>query len=215
MMASRRLPALRQRVGPRTPAGFTLLELLVVLGIFSMLSLLAYGGLDSVLRSRATVEAALGRTAAMQKAYMRLRDDFQQLRNRPVRNAYGTDAEPALLLALDHRVEFTRGGWRNPLSHARSTLERVAYGLDQDERLVRESWRVLDRGPDSEPVRIALLKGVRRLDWRFMDAQSQWQEQWPPSAFTGNPADAPLPRAVEITLDTADWGEIRFLFEAQ
>lgn len=214
MTAVRRRPV-RQHAGSRTPVGFTLLELLVVLGIFSMVSLLAYGGLDSVLRSRVTVEKALERTAALQKAYMRLRDDFQQLRNRPVRNAYGTDAEPALQLALDQRVEFTRGGWRNPLSHARSTLERVSYGLDDEDRLLRQSWRVLDRAPSSEPVRIALLEGVRRLDWRFLDAQGQWREQWPPSGYAGNAADVPIPRAVEVTLETADWGELRFLFESE
>lgn len=194
--------------------GFTLLELLVVLGIFSVVSLLAYGGLNSVLTSRATVEAALDRTTAMQKAYLRLRDDFQQLRNRPVRNAYGTDFEPALFLSFDKRVEFTRGGWRNPLSHPRSTMERVSYRLDADDRLLRESWRVLDRAPASEPVSVPLLDRVRRAEWRFLDAQGQWQEEWPPLSQAAAPAEVPPPRAVELLLETEDWGELRFVFMA-
>lgn len=199
----------------RRRGGFTLLELLVVLAIFSMVSLLAYGGLNSVLNTRATVAAALDRTVAMQKAYLRLRDDLQQLRHRPVRNAYGTESEPALVLAFDGRVEFTRGGWRNPLGHARSTLERVSYRVDEDNRLLRESWRVLDRAPASEPVRVPLLDRVRRMEWRFMGPDNQWQSEWPPlSAGSVPAAEVPPPRAVELMLETEDWGELRLVFKA-
>ena len=195
--------------------GFTLLELVVVLGIFAVLSVLAYGGLNSVLTARDGVQRALDRTAAMQKAYMRLRNDFQQLRERPARDGFG-QPQPALMMTPDERVEFTRGGWRNPLSQPRSSLERVSYRLDEDDRLLRASWRVLDRAQDSAIVETPLLEKVERMEWRFLDAASEWQTAWPslkaPVAAAPGTVPATLPRAVELTLTTKDWGEIKFLF---
>lgn len=195
--------------------GFTLLELIVVLGIFAVLSVLAYGGLNSVLTARDSVQRALDRTAAMQKAYLRLRNDFQQLRDRPARDGFG-DRQPALWVTPDRRVEFTRGGWRNPLSQPRSSLERVSYHLDDKDRLLRSSWRVLDRAQDSMVVETALLEKVDRIEWRFLDRAREWQTEWPPLSTGAPPAagasPAPLPRAVELTVTTQDWGELKFLF---
>jgi len=193
--------------------GFTLLELVVVIAIFGVMSVMAYGGLASVLDSRARVETALNRTAALQKAYLRLRNDFQQVESRPIRNEFG-QGQPAFIASPElARTEFTRGGWRNPLGHERSTFERVSYRLD-DRKLLRETWRVLDRAQDSAPVKTELLDGLKELRWRFLDAGRQWQTRWP--ADLSQTAEASVgaapPQAVEITLVTEDSGELVFLF---
>ncbi|MEK6805282.1 MAG: type II secretion system minor pseudopilin GspJ [Pseudomonadota bacterium] len=192
-----------------TSRGFTLLELVVVIAIFGVMSVMAYGGLSSVLTSRARVEEALNRTADLQKTYMRLRSDFQQVEPRPIRDEFGVE-QPAFIASPGvDRTEFTRGGWRNPLGHERSGFERVSYRLD-DKKLLRETWRVLDRAQDSQPVKTELLDGVEELRWRFLDANRQWQTQWP--AALPAIANSPPPLAVEITLVTRNAGELRFLF---
>lgn len=196
----------------RHDRGFTLLELMIVLGIFAVLAVMAYGGLNSVLTSRAHIARSLERTGALQKAYLRLRDDLQQLRARPVRDGYG-EPQAALVALHDGRVEFTRGGWRNPLSLPRSTLQRVTYRVDDQQRLVREAWPVLDRAQDSEPTPTVLLDRVEEARWRFLDASLQWQDRWPPTTIAGSAGVEP-PRAVELTLGTADLGELRLLFSA-
>jgi general secretion pathway protein J len=49
---------------------------------------------------------------------------------------------------------------------------------------------------------------------RYMDVNHQWQEQWPPTTNTvlvGGNQELSLrqrPLAVEITLDTEDWGKV-------
>lgn len=193
--------------------GFTLLELLVVLAIFAVLSVMAYGGLSTVLTARAQVAQALERTSALQKGYLRLRNDFQQLRGRAVRDNYG-EPQPALVAERD-TVEFTRSGWRNPLSLPRSALERVAYRFE-DGRLVRLSWRVLDRAPDSEPAELTVFEQVEEARWRFLDGKLEWQDRWPTQAATvAGTADPDPPRAVELTLLFKDLGEVRYLFSAQ
>lgn len=197
----------------RRQRGFTLLELLVVVAIFAIFAVLAYGGLDAVLKTRASLERSQRQLAVVQKAYMRLRDDFQQAQLRPIRDNYG-DVQPPLLGRSDRGVEFTRGGWRNPLLLPRSSLQRVAYALD-DDGLHRRIWNQLDRAQDDKPVDSLLLPGVSELHWRFLDAQGQWQTQWPPlNAAPASEAsdESPPPMAVEITLKTRDFGALRFLF---
>ncbi len=194
-------------------AGFTLLELVVVIAIFGVMSVMAYGGLNSVLTSRARVEEALNRTTILQKTYLRLRNDFQQVATRGIRDEFGI-AQPAFYAPAGlGRTEFTRGGWRNPQGFSRSGFERVSYRLD-DKKLLRESWRVLDRAQDSLPVKTELLEGIEELRWRFLDANRQWHAQWP-AATSQTPqaiAASPPPLAVEITLVTKDSGELRYLF---
>lgn len=198
-------------------AGFTLLELIVVMLVFAVLAVMAYGGLGSVLKTRKAVEESLGRTAQYQKVFVRMRNDFQNLRNRTIRDEFG-ETQAALIGTPQRGVEFTRGGWRNPLYLPRSSLERVAY-LVEDKKLQRASWRVLDRAPDSKPVTLDLLDGVEEIRWRYLNDQNEWREAWPPgSEASGAPptgaaaTQAGLPKAIEMTLQTKDWGELRFLY---
>lgn len=195
---------------PRGQAGFTLLELVVVLAIFAIFSLMAYGGLDSVLKTRRQVEVAQDRLAQFQKAYLRLRNDLQQVRFRPARDGFG-DLQPALRANDTGYLEFTRGGWTNPLFVPRTGMERVAYRFEDGE-LIRMSWRVLDQAQDSKPVETVLLDGVEEARWQYLDDNRQWQNRWPLEAVDQVDAEVWPPLAVELTLDTKDLGELRFLF---
>lgn len=213
----------------RAARGFTLLELIVVIGIFAVFAAMAYGGLDSVLRARARIEDSLARTEAFDRAYLRLRGDFQNAASRSIRNGDG-DVQPAFQYdSYTRRVEFTRGGWQNLLGLPRATLERVSYLLDdtqpdtrrsggrfEDKRLIRRSWYVLDRASQTKPVDLVLLEHVESLDWRFMDENRNWQDSWNSgSTGFGNSdvnATKASPLAVEIKLKTKDWGELKYLF---
>ena len=59
--------------------GFTLVELLVAILIFGILSMLAYGGLDSVIKSRDRTEAELFRLRQIQITFSQLQRDVEQL----------------------------------------------------------------------------------------------------------------------------------------
>jgi general secretion pathway protein J len=197
---------------PTHARGFTLFEIVVVMFIFSILSVLAFGGLTRLNTQREAIDRAFDRNAEYQKAYLRLRNDIQNLRARPIRDAYG-DSQPAFLGSLEAGLEFTRGGWRNPLNTQRSSFERVAYRL-VDDRLLRVNWRVLDRAQDSAPTELTLLQGVDEIAWRFLDYQLEWVEAWPdPLSDRSELAESPPPLAIELTLVTRDLGQMRLLFK--
>jgi general secretion pathway protein J len=201
--------------------GFTLLEMLVAMGIFALMAAMAYGGLNGILDKREATDKHAARLAQLQTSFLWLSRDIEQTTNRRIRDEYG-DSQLALLSAEfgRYQLELTRGGWRNPVGRARSNLQRVAYGV-RENKLVRAYWNVLDRAQDSKPLETVLLDGVNRMELRFLspDGSSQnsgqnkqeWVESWPSSALGAEPSDNP-PLAVEVTLETESEGRITRLF---
>ena len=196
----------------RIQHGFTLLELLVAIGVFAVFSLMAYGGLGEVLKTQAAVEASAEETRDLQMALFRLEQDIEQARLRPIVDQFG-DPVAAFRLTTDNVLDFTRGGRLNPMGRPISSLQRVAY-LIQDSNLIRHAWPVLDLAQNTVPLETELLEGVVDIRWRFLDEQNEWQTEWPTlSANTGaSPIDARPPIAVELMLETKRWGELRMLY---
>ena len=200
-----------RRAEMRASGGFTLLELLVALSIFAIVAVLAYGGLGTVLDLRILTEESAERLAELQKTYLIVQRDIEQLVPRTIRDEFG-DEQAAIIGAA--QFQLTRGGWRNPLNNPRSNLQRVGYALEE-QQLVRYSWLVLDRAQDSEPREQVLATGINSISVRYLDTDDSWQEQWPPEQVSGSgePLSDELPRAVELTLEHEHYGEIRWLFQ--
>jgi general secretion pathway protein J len=199
------------------PRGFTLLEVLVAMAIFAVLGILAMSGYNELSRQGARVEQSMQRVRAVQLAIMRITQDFAELEPRPVRDPLGSATEAVLLsnARIGDLAQLTRAGWSNPAGVARSTLQRVAYRIE-DGKLIREHWTVLDRTLATEPVTAEMLDGVNGARLRFMDRNRVWSDQWPPVAaqsgnLQANPNDRPI--AVEITLELEDFGELTRLIE--
>lgn len=194
--------------------GFTLLEVLVAVFVFGIVATLAYGGYNQLIRQSEIVESNASRTRAIQAAVQRMSEDFAMIEPRPVREPLGESLEPALRSGEDTEAlaELTRSGWSNPAGVSRSTLQRVAYAL-QDNKLRRAYWNALDRTQTAEPTDAVLLDRVRSASFRFMDQNQGWHEQWPPLDYSGADAARLRPIAVEITLDLEDWGKLVRLVE--
>jgi general secretion pathway protein J len=191
--------------------GFTLLELLVSLSIFAFISAMAYGGMSRVMTQRVQTEEKADKLQQLQIAYTIFERDFGQLVNRPVRNAYGDKVEALSGSDGIDGVELTRAGFANPAGFRRSGLQRVRY-VSEDEKLLRQTWKVLDRSPDSEVIQQELYEPIESFALRYLDQSDQWRETWPQA---GRPGQVPgLPKVVEVMLETKDFGQITWLFRA-
>ena len=200
-----------QVIRNKTPAGFTLLELLVALAIFSLIAVMAYGGLETVLKQKTLTEENANSLATLQKTYLLMQRDIEQAVPRTIRDEFGDPQGP---LIGTTQFQFTRGGWNNPANHTRSTLQRVGYAL-QDRQVNRYAWLMLDRAQDSEPTRQALTDDIESMQVRYLNEAGAWQEQWPPTMTENNPDANPMdfPRAVEITLKHRRFGTLIWLFQ--
>lgn len=188
--------------------GFTLIELLVALVVFAILSVMAYSGLNVVLEARDRMERQTGYLTELQMSFTLIGRDIEQAVNRPIRDEFGDSI--GAMRGDDANLEFTRAGWRNPAGLPRSELQRVAYLVDDGE-LRRVTWTILDRTQASEVFETALLGDVEAVALRYLMQDGEWLPFWPPAGDNPLSQEA-LPRAIEVTLETEQWGPITRLF---
>jgi len=187
--------------------GFSLIELLVALAVFSVMAALAYGGLNSIARTRAELGRQEDAFRDLMRAVAMFDRDLREAVPRPVLGNVGQSV-PALI-GTAAGVEFTRVGFANPQAEARSNLERVTYQLD-DHAFKRGRYAVLDRAASTTPELTTLRAGVLDLRLRYLDRSGRWSDAWPlPQATDPNL----LPRAVQWRLSTRDYGEIERVIE--
>ena len=201
--------------------GLTLIELLLALGIFSILAILAYGGINSVLNTRETVTQESTRLAEIQRSFVRLARDFGQVSPRAIRDIHG-DVQSALHtgdevytysneakedVKAEVLLEFTVAGKRLLPGQTRSSLQRIAYAV-HDDYLLRLNWSVLDRAQDSQPYVSVILSDIAGLTFRFLNSEGDWLDSW----SIDNAALQELPVAVEVTFEDQKWGQLRRVF---
>jgi general secretion pathway protein J len=195
--------------------GFTLIELLVAMFIAAMMFAIGYGALNSAMNSQSAMKEQQDRLKDLQTAMRLIETDIVQLAPRPIRQPLGEGWLPALMGQSDPEVQpliqLTRAGWNNPTGIQRPGLQRVAYYLEKNV-LRREYSPVLDPTIQNTPVKRELLQHVKSVTFRYMDVSRQWITQWPPTAVSGamgqESALRMRPIAVEITIDTEDWGKL-------
>jgi len=191
-----------------------LIEVLVSLAVFGVLSLLSYMTLGQTLSNADMLTDRMQRLQAVQRSVRYLSSDLMQTSPRPVRLELGDTLGPALQTNLESEfaLELTHGGWGNPAGLPRGTQQRTAYRLEDDE-LVRYHWRVLDRTYANEPIAVVLLDEVESLVFRYLQSSGEWSVTWPPQGAQGPGVLRSRPVAVEIVLTLADEGEIRRVLE--
>ena len=211
-------------------AGLTLVEMLVAIAIFGIMSAVTYRALNTVLETREHVTEEYRRWQDVARAVAWLERDLEAIRARPVRDRSDRLAAPligaeTLPQSGEPVIAFSRAGDLNATGEA-ALPSRVGYRV-RDGALERLKWRGLDQAPQSVPTVTVILSAVRGLGLRFRDAAGQWQTAWPrssgqaasgaASSHVASPAGADwsLPTAVELTIQLANGVRIAKLVPLQ
>jgi general secretion pathway protein J len=186
--------------------GFTLVEMLIALAIFGMLSAAGVALLSVSVKAQETASAHLDRLAELRKAGALLASDLGQAAGRVSRDEEGrphpafyggSGAEEGVLLGL------VRRGWDNEAGAPRASLQKVEYRLTGG-RLERLAYPHVDgSGPMAPSV---LAEGLSAIRLRYRDKNGEWRDRWDPTQATD------MPRAVEIVVETERAGSVRQLF---
>ena len=198
------------RTYKRIISGFTLIEVMVAVFIFGVMSIFAYSGLNQVLQGQKYLQTSSDQLKDLQLTFRYLEKDINQLINRAIRNQYH-DLQPAFVGDEDNALSFTHAGWRNPANLVRSKLQRVTYELSEN-TLKRYTWGQLDGAIAEEFFSTDLIEGVENIKLRYLQG-TQWHTTWPP-LNSNSFQQIGIPQAVELTIKVENMDEIRRLFAA-
>jgi general secretion pathway protein J len=199
---------------PKNQRAFTLIEIVIAIGIFSLLALAANSVLTNVNTSSAISAKREAKLEQLQRAMLIIERDFLQIQARIPRTQ---GIENNLIISGGefefesdaYGVGFVRGGWRNPqLRLKRSSLQNVAYRV-QENRLERLHTNYVDAVIGTEPIVRILLDDVSDFKvevLREVKTELQWSESIP---------DTNLPVAIAIIITTDTFGEIRREFQVR
>jgi general secretion pathway protein J len=185
--------------------GFTLIEVLIVLGIFGIIGMVSAQIVSRTLDNNRVLTERGERLAAVQRSMQILQRDLLQISPRGIRDQLGDPLEP-LMIGADGMIEFTRFGWRNPLGRPRSELQRVGY-IVRDGTLYRAYWMVLDRAPDSEPQLQEMLNDVEQAEFFALDRSGNEHSFWPPAGDFRNDPNLQI-AAIVLRIDAAPFGVV-------
>ena len=189
--------------------GFTLLEVMVALGILAFVIIATHQILDSTTKAKDASDETIAELNGLQTTFRLMDQDFSQMTKRAVRNESG-DVQEQYLLAGRYVLEsqydgiaFVRDGWINPINLLpRSELQAVGYRV-LDDNLERVYRVYVDQLDNMEPRVQRILENVEELKFEFLDDKNAWQEQWEIKA---------LPKAVAVTLQQIEAEPIRRVF---
>jgi general secretion pathway protein J len=196
-------PALAGRLAPRLAAGvargFTLLELLVAITVLSVVSLIAWRGLDSLVHTRDRLLPQAEEVRDLLVAFGQIERDLAQVVNAAI---MPLDSPP--LVARAAGLELMRTAPR--AEGVPTALQFVAYEV-RDGRLLRLASAPMAtlRAPAGALIETPLLDGVQALRVRVWQPGSGWA---PPAAGAGRDPRRPPP-GVELVLERSDGREYR------
>ncbi|MBA6223458.1 type II secretion system minor pseudopilin GspJ [Colwellia sp. MB02u-18] len=193
---------------PKRSQGFTLLEVLIAIAIFSVISMASFSIFETVINSDAATKARTDRINELQRGFLIIERDMLQIARRSVRlngeaplsDFLHTDNDS--FTSSEQAIAFVRHGWTNPgLLLPRSDMQSVAYQLNEN-TVERVHFNFVDAVLGEVPKVRPLISQVEKLNFEFYDGK-KWQETLQENT---------LPMAIAIEIDTTDYGIIRRQF---
>ncbi|HWV14131.1 MAG TPA: type II secretion system minor pseudopilin GspJ [Cellvibrio sp.] len=213
-------------------SGFTLIEMIIAIGISAIVAAMAYQSLEGASNSSERTRDVINEINRIDKAW--------QLIGQDMRNQLPTLANQVIFKAASLTtkgknsfqiiMQFGRRGWVNPMGRMRSDLQQVNYRIAEG-KLIRDylperNRPLADIDFEKEALHQVLLEGVTDIQLRFLsdeffkangkgtlegaDYSNTWPPTWPPQNAMGNTGTV---IAVEITIEVEGVGRSVRLFE--
>ncbi len=155
---------MKYRVYKKQP-GFTLLEVLVAIGIFSVVSMVSYSTLDSYLDQRERLTVHYAKFERLQRLFLLLERDIQFAAGRKVRD--GGDIKPAIESAQGDVLIGMTVAQPDVQNTAGISLKRVEWHLEGNE-LLRLQWDVLDHDGKTRPAQLLVSDEIQDLELSYL-----------------------------------------------
>ena len=183
-------------------SGFTLVELLVAIAIFAVLSALGWKIFDYLIKTKERNQQHELQIFELQDAYqIILRDSLQLI---PMTANINGQIRPALSLS-DTSLQFSKAGVSDPLKEGLAPYERIEYRYVPSEKMVyRLKYRSLNITNNEQSESSVLLKNVDQF--RITVLNPQILNQWPEAgADLSQPTSMQrLPRGLKIDIQRSD-----------
>ena len=179
-------------------SGFTLVELLVAIAIFAVLSALGWKVFDYLIKIKERNTQHEQRLGQLQEAYQQvLRDTVQIV---PITANVAGQVQPAVMLQ-NGQLTFSKAGVTDPLMQGIPPEERVEYIYKADEKkLYRYKYKNLNQTGNDQPETSVLLDSVDQFQIMLLNPNEM--AQWPEVALSENDVTQTkiLPRGLKINL---------------
>jgi len=193
--------------------GFSLIEVIIALAIFSLMSIAAYKGIDGLIRVKERVSLENRQWQQVMLFLDRFELDVKQRANRPIRNANDM-SEPAWLAQPMYSYQYGAQLSLSRFGDAHQTgflmdSRRIGYRLNRG-AIELVYWPALDVSREQKPEVFEVLENVSEFKLKYLTKDSRWIVSWP-EASEKNDADTIFPRAVSVEITMRSGEKIKRL----
>jgi general secretion pathway protein J len=182
--------------------GFTLVELLVAIGILAMVAVLGWRGLDGIVRARVALTNQMETTRGMQLAFAQMQSDCEHVAGQDI-----MDQRPYLLLDKDKLTLVRLVSSENEPTRLQVVAYRVVNGTltrresaaTRDMKQLDGLWQSMSGDADSVP-QVTLQAGVVGMQVQIWQ-NNQWRTSLQTQATVGLAAP---PSGVQVALTGHD-----------
>ena len=181
--------------------GFTLMEVLIAMVIFALLSIIIATSLRQILFTHSAIKSRQAQLQTLLTIRNLISHDLENVINRSVIAEDGAQL-PGLMMRQD-KLELTRLGAANPdqMPNMRAMV-RLRYQVLHG-NLVRLIWRQLDRPEKTVPIEQIVCEDVQSIHFLALDQKYQFVNTWPISE-TATSTSVHFPLGIEVRLNFTD-----------
>ena len=145
-------------------SGFTLLEVLVAISVFSVVAIVSYTTLDTYLDQRERLTIHYGKLERIQRLFILLERDIQFAAGRKVR--VGGEVQAAILSEQGDALITMTVVQADVQSATGVSLKRVQWRLEGEE-LIRAQWDVLDQNGNIKPAELLVSDEIADIELKY------------------------------------------------